>query len=61
MHAKVSKYSSLIFYKEIEAVHKQYKKGGIMIALDIDGKGAKSFALLPNTLAAQTLIMSSIS
>ena len=29
-----------------------------MIALDIDGGGVKSFALLPNILTAQTLIMS---
>ena len=46
------------FYKKNEAVYKQYKKGDIMIALDMNDKGAKSFALLPNTLAAQTLIMS---
>ena len=50
--------NGIIFYSEIEAVYKQYKKGDIMIALDINNNGAKSFALLPNTLAVQTLVMS---
>ena len=35
-----------------------YKKGDIMIALDINDKGSKSYALLQSTLAVQTLIMS---
>ena len=39
-------------------MYKAYKKGDIMIALDINDKGAKSYALLQSTLAVQTLIMS---
>ena len=50
--------NGIIFYNKITAVYELYKKGDIMIALDINNTGAKSFALLPNTLAAQTLIMS---
>ena len=46
------------FYNIIEIVYKMYKKGDIMIALDIDAEGAKSYALLQSTLAVQTLIMS---
>ena len=50
--------NGIIFYNKITAVYELYKKGDIMIALDVNNTGAKSFALLPNTLAAQTLIMS---
>jgi len=50
--------NGITFYKKIKMVYQAYKKGDIMIALDINDIGAKSYALLPNTLAVQTLIMS---
>ena len=50
--------NGIVFYNKIEIVYKMYKKGDIMIVLDINDKGAKSFALLPSTLTVQTLIIS---
>ena len=50
--------NGITFYNKIEMVYQAYKKGDIIIALDINDIGAKSYALLPNTLAVQTFIMS---
>ena len=39
-------------------LYKSYEKGNIAIGLDINKDGPKCFALLPNNLAVQTLVMS---
>ena len=46
------------FYNKIEMLYKSYEKGNIAIGLDINKDGPKCFALLPNNLAVQTLVMS---